>query len=492
MAIFFTNQFTGGMNESIDPALLDEKTASLLVNADISTGKIVSLRKPDKINSATKPEDLKHFGNINRSTVKLYERTYWSNNDAESAPYYGGNVEDYLGIPYIDYSKEAKFEPQSGGDLSGNYKYCITFVNENGWESSPGAVLDYERAVVLENQWLKITVTWSDYRISYAKIYRTQKDGADFFCIGEITSSGGSMIDKTSDYTIAGLEPLSSIDNYPPPEKGKFLCESGGVFFLAVDSTLWYSAPGNPHAWPLLNFIGMDDTITGIVSEFQGVLVFTANNTYRITGADDASTITKTQLPGNQGCVKYQSIAQISNAPVWVSNDGICLWDGQSVSIISRRIMKTEKLQIRLAVSANDCYYLFLEKGAIVYDHRNGDVFSRLDFTCNYAWYDGDTDYLYLQIDDFIYVWGAGKEGTYIYRTGLLGLPESQHSFFREVFVTIDGKATVTLLNDGNKVFSVYLKNSGLHRLKAPYNTMGRYAEIQVEGVGTLREIGLN
>lgn len=490
MGTFFTAQFTGGMNEILSPVLLDEKTAVSLVNADVSSGKISSIKMPLKI-PAVSPEALNHYGKRNRSVVKLYERTYWSINDTLTAPFYGGDEENYLGIPYPDYNKDTVFESQSDGELSGNYKYCVTFVNAHGWESAPGAVLDYERKFALENAWMKITVSWDDERISYAKIYRTQKEGADFFCIGEIKVSGESLTDKTDDYTLAGLEPLSAIDNYPPPDNGKYLCESGSVFFLAVNSTLYFSMQGNPHAWPKLNFIGFDDIITGITPEFQGVLVFTGNNTYRIIGAESAETVIKTLLPGNQGCVSYNSIASVSNAPVWVSNDGICLWNGENINIISRRIINASRLQIVIAASSNDCYYLFLEKGAICYDHRNNDIFFKLDFTCRYAWYDGDADVMYLQTEDGIYAWGEGDLGRYSYLSGYIAPPEMQYNFFKEVIVSIDGEADVTFYNEEDKVFSIHLPISGRHRLKVPYNSVGKYAQLSVSGIGTLKEIGV-
>ena len=489
MATFFTAQFTSGMNEVLSPALLDENTASLLVNANIESGKINSVRNPKKL-AVNTPEELRHYGKLNRSVVKLYERSYWSINDTVTAPFYGGDQENYLGIPYPKYDREVTFAPIDG-ELSGEYKYCVTYVNANGWESAPGAVLDYERAVKLDKKYVNITVNWSSDVVSYAKVYRTIDHGADFFCIGEIKKSGDTLTDKVDDYTLAGLEPLSTVDNFPPPDNGKYLCESGGVFFLAVGSTLHFSALGNPHAWPMINFIGLDDIITGIVPEFQGVLVFTRNNTYRITGADDVQTLIKTLLPGNQGCVSYNSITQISNAPIWLSNDGICLWDGESINVISRRVMNTTRLQVVCAASANDCYYLFLEKGAIVYDHRNGDIFSKLDFTCQYAWYDGNADALYLQNANGISVFGEGEKSAYTYRSGYIGVPESTYKFFREVIVSIEGSANVTLVCDGAAVFSVNLKASGRHRLFAPYNTLGRYGQLKVSGTGTLIEAGV-
>lgn len=489
MATFFCNSFAGGMNEVIDPSLLDETSAALMLNAELDSGKIKSCKLPLKLD-ASDPAEFGHYGASNRSVAKLYERTYWSINDAKEAPFYGGDVENYLGIPYPDYEKNVNIA-KVDGELSGVYKYCVTFVNANGWESAPGAVLDYEREVKLENQFAKITVNWTDNKISYAKVYRTTDHGADFYCIGELRETGEALTDKITDYTLGGLEPLSAIDNYPPPEYGKYLCESGGVFFLAVGSTLYFSTVGNPHAWPLLNFIGFDDVITGIAPEFQGVLVYTANNTYRITGADNLETVTKVMLPGNQGCVLSNTIAQISNAPVWLSNDGICLWNGESINIISKQIMDTSHLQPVCAVSANDCYYLFLENGAIVFDHRHGDVFSKLDFSCRYGWYDADRDVMYIVRDDGIYLWNGGAPAEYKYTSGFIGLPEAEFVRFSEVNISIEGSAEILLQGDVKKIFSVTLPKSGRYRLKVPFNILARYAQFTVSGFGALREIAI-
>ena len=153
--------------------------------------------------------------------------------------------------------------------------------------------------------------------------------------------------------------------------------------------------------------------------------------------------------------------------------------------------MNTTRLQVICAASANDCYYLFLKDGAILYDHRNGDVFRKLDFSCDYAWYDGTSDILYLQDGNGISAFGLGEYGVYTYKTGYIGVPESEYTYFREVILTIDGNANVTFVNEGMAVFSVSLKKSGKYRLKSPYNTLGRYAELKVIGTGTLKELGV-
>ena len=56
------------MNEVLSPALLDENTASLLVNANIESGKINSVRNPKKL-AVNTPEELRHYGKLNRSVT---------------------------------------------------------------------------------------------------------------------------------------------------------------------------------------------------------------------------------------------------------------------------------------------------------------------------------------------------------------------------------------------------------------------------------------
>jgi hypothetical protein len=491
MANFYTAAFTAGMNEIIYPGLLDEKSAAYLSNVKLRDGKISALRAPLAL-PQTSPEQFGHYGTKNRSAVKFYGRAYWSINDAKEAPYYGGNIEP-LGVPYPTIQPTlSKITPVQGDEkgLTGTYKYCMTFVNANGWESAPGSLTNYEQVIELDNSFVNVTAPPFPEGIAYAKVYRTANMGAEFFCVGEISTSEGSFLDKTDDYVLAGLEPISSLDNYPPPDKGKYLTESGGVFYLAVGTFLYFSAVGNPHAWPTLNFVDCGDIITGIAPEFQGVLVFTANATYRIVGTYDVSTVTKTSVPGNQGCVNYHTIAHVSNAPCWLSNDGICLWNGESLAIISDRVMNTERLQVHCAVSGNDKYILFLESGAIVYDRKDGGVFYKLTFTCDYAWYDGDADKIFLQRGDRIYEYGAGETLRYTYRSPYIGGGESGYKRFTEVIVIADGETTVSAYCDDKKRCEVICKgNDARHRIKLPFATSGQRLQVEINGDGKLKEL---
>lgn len=494
------------MNDWIHPSLLESNLAAKLVNATVSNGKLVPIRRPVYLSDNT-PEAYGHYGTKDRSVVKYNGRYYWSNNNASAAPYYGGNPENFLGVPYPTYGTGGNVQVdftfalsiEGAIHLTGDYKYCVTFVTENEWEGAPGSLTEYEVGATIENKNPKITVTWSDERIAYAKIYRTADHGADFYEVGQIhkTEQGGQtyfdvFVDEMPDEEAVLQNPLTSQENYPPPDGGKYLCENGGVFFLAKDSLLYFSALGSPHAWPTAQFITFDDVITGITPEFQGVLVFTRNNVYRVVGADAPETVQKLYIPGNHGCISWRSIAALNNAPVWLSNDGICLWDGNSITVPSYRVIKTSGLQesVRWAVTANDSYYLFTKNGTIVYDIRNGGIFYKLDFSFEYAWYDVSSAifYLYNPNGTYRYDYGTNLELTYI--SPNIGGAESTLKIYREVYIVCANTTEFLASIDGIPLWDdPVVIQGGRQRIKLPLHAVGHWLSLNISSKDSISEV---
>ena len=490
MNVYAVTSFNGGMNDVVDPSLLNSNTAAALLNANVTSGKLVPFRRLVRLTTGTKPADFGHYGGADRSAVKWYERNYWSYNTATTGPYYGGDVENYLGIPYPAYTGAganvtvAADTPASGETgISGDFKYCVTFVNANGWEGAPGSNTDYETGVTLTSQTGVVTVTWSSSIVAKAKIYRTIDHGADFYCIGEITTSGSAFRDTVPDTDAQLMNPLSTIEYFPPPDKGKFLCEAGGVFFLAVGSLLYFSVHGNPHAWPTTQFVAIDDLIAGIVPEFQGVLVFTAGSVFRIVGAENPDTVTKTYLPGNHGCINYRTIAVLNNAPVWLSRSGIALWDGNSITVPSHRVLDTDFTGIKGAAADNDRYFLFLTEGTVVYDLRNEGIFYKLGISCDYAWRDSTGGYFYWQSGSVISLFNSGKNLTMEYRSPLIGGNEPALKIFRELIMSNTEECRVFVFVDGVEKVQV-VAPPGRTRMKLPFSATGYSLSLVVRTAG--------
>jgi len=99
MQSYHVKAFTGGMNNALHGSFPDANTARELVDCDVSNGKLKPARLSREMPESD-PEKYGHYGNRNRSVVKWYGRTYWSENKTLKGPYYGGHEENYLGIPY--------------------------------------------------------------------------------------------------------------------------------------------------------------------------------------------------------------------------------------------------------------------------------------------------------------------------------------------------------------------------------------------------------
>jgi len=500
------------MNDWIHPMLLESNLAAKLVNADVSNGKLVPIKQPRKLEGTT-PEYYGNYGNKDRSAIKYNGRNYWSDNKAATSPYYGGDPENYLGIPYPTYGEDGNVQIDltnvGSNPLTGAFKYCVTFVSENGWESAPGSLTDYEVEATISGKSPLVTVTWDvtnwgtkDQSISYAKVYRTADNGADFFEVGEIhynynsltqTGSFTTLTDEMPDETLLLQNPLTSQENYPPPDAGKYLCENNGVFFLAQGTLLYFSSVGNPHAWPTTQFLTFDDEITGITPEFMGILVFTRNNVYRVIGADNPETIQKIYIPGNHGCISWRSIAMLNNAPVWLSNDGICLWDGNNISVPSYRVVKTDDLaeKVKWGATSNDRYFLILRRDTIVYDIRNGGIFYKLNMTYDYAWFDDGSGRFFLQDAGGVYLYAGSDENLPIqYSSPYIGGAESGVKIYREVYLTCENTVQFSAFIDGVPLWEEPVSvPGGKQRIKLPLHAVGHWISITLESNDVIREL---
>ena len=486
----FTCNVFRGMNEAIYPTLTPEGTAYLIQDGATDDGKLTALRLP-KITQYTDPTRYGHYGNANRSVVKWYGRYYWSDNVNGG---YGGNVES-LGIPYPEETDDGAYPLsiiKTSGTLTGKYKYCITFVNPNGWESAPGSDACYETdTITLENHFALLTLPTFPEGISYAKIWRTTADGATFYCVGESTTSGGTFTDEMTDTRALQQEELAEdmYGNLPPREGGKYLCEQSGVFYLAVGSSLYVSHLNNPHAWPTTNFISFTDTITGILPEFEGVLVFTLNATYRVVGATDIDNVSSVKIPTDQGCINWRSMAVLSNMPIWLGEQGICTWDGQSISCVSNNIMNLKNAKMNWGETYKSAYYLFMPNGTVIYDLSNGGTFTRLSFTADYAWYNGTNNNFYLIKNNYICVYAQGDSGYYYYVSPYLTQSEMAYQVYSEIIINATGIVWLSVYVDDKEILlNKKLEGTERKRIKLPVGTIGRRCQIAIRGNAKLTE----
>lgn len=132
----------------------------------------------------------------------------------------------------------------------------------------------------------------------------------------------------------------------------RFLKESNNFFFgVGTERTeasryggtnkkgtfLFVSAYNDPTNWPVTGYVQFDSEITGLASYPGELIVFTENAVYRVTGSR-FDQMRKTKLATTEGLPdgNHKTISVVNNYLCWVSQSGICFYNGASVTNLTR------------------------------------------------------------------------------------------------------------------------------------------------------------
>ena len=558
------NQFAG-MNNHLEPHLLESPVAALLVDADTSRGNIRPFPR-GKVVEAPSDERL-DYESATRSLVNWNGRYFWSDNDTGEL----GSSLGYLGIDPPQ--RKPIVTPRAEGTLfTGNYQYLITFQARDGRESSPvrpgfpidfaiayvrtkrtitvpaaseiaafdvahvlhptygvgyrnGTVVTYNGhmwesigtgpngdktgwlaslengdwnrwspSTILQHQWpgndggkfwkdlgetaTTIEITGYDEllledipqpvesHVDQINLYRTTADGADFFLAASLSVGTTRYLDRTPDSAIVTASRLETTDNGLPPvyvagenggiERlgGKYLTELVGTFFLVHDDRLYISAQSDPHSWNPLQYQSFEETITALGKDDSGILVFSANRMWRVTGTTFVDMTVK-EIPEKQGCPNWRTLATMRNQVMWQSNDGICAFspfagrDGRHVRILTENIYDLDGIA-NFATVANEVYWLFQDQFAVCLDLGSGQIYER-NVVADSAYYDVEGDTLYLIFSRQFTDTGAGEPAEWTRESAALFGDASKLKRFRRIWINSSGHVDVIAVVDGER-----------------------------------------
>ena len=121
------------------------------------------------------------------------------------------------------------------------------------------------------------------------------------------------------------------------------LIEAYGRLWASSGRFVRFSKPGEPEYWPRQNSLSFNDNITGLLQVSNGILVFTADETYLIVGTS-LNDFAITLVTKEQGCIAPRSCGYLQSAPVWLCNDGIASYEGGVVRVLSRNAIHQETI----------------------------------------------------------------------------------------------------------------------------------------------------
>ena len=341
--------FNGGMITKISDHLLEPTQAVDCVNIDTERGSIFPLNNWTLVDTISGMYASTYRGatvansvlDDRRSYVYFANRLYYTNGTYGSyglmridATYNSTNATAPTVISYGTITSTAT----NDGLLNGTYAYAYTVIDEDGIESAPSVI--YTTSVTDKQIDISISADTVNETVTKRRLYRTGGSNPTFNLIAEIDDlvAPYTYTDNTSDLNVSRIE-LTTFSDYAPPADIDNLVENNGTFFASLGNRVYFSRSGQPEYWGALDFIVLHAECTGLGIFRDSVVAFTDNDAYVINGysRDD---ISLERLPFQEGCISHHSIATLENMLVWTSNNGVCVYNGSDIHVITRNLLE--------------------------------------------------------------------------------------------------------------------------------------------------------
>lgn len=232
----------------------------------------------------------------------------------------------------------------SAGLLTGVYKYCVTFVDDQGNESNTyltNGIANYGTVTVTEKQISLSAIPTGGAGVLYRRIYRTISQGEQFLYLTQINDNTTTTYTDNNEDTSLG-SPLQ-YDNTNPISTIRQIFTSGQRIYLVDGSdgrTLWASkidpftaTPDWQHYPTTLSIkLPFDATNNPFQAGFElNSFIYAASrrSIYRILGDADTGVSVKKAL--DDGLFGKMAFVMLPNKVAYVSSTRrLKLWDGET------------------------------------------------------------------------------------------------------------------------------------------------------------------
>jgi len=436
MAFRFVSNFVGGLNTFLPPKYLKSNEADILVDADIRKGQVESVKAPKLAHQGAGGYYVRNF--VADSGINLW---FTHNNpmlyiDFMNAVYFSapnelsdiykkspdGSTTYQIGVDNPTQAPALQLDTtQTSFFAAGETVQYIYTAYKHGSESSPSPVAEIR--IQNDGDSVRITVpNASNLDAETIRIYRAGGGAGDFLLAGEVT--GGDFVDSLSGSELGPA--CDSWGNERPPSGLILDAYYRGYFIGHVDHSpeLRFSNITNIESWNPLHSVRFDSPVIRAVPYAGSIVVFCESGIYQLVGQtiDD---IAKVEIPTEQMCVSAKSIIVHSNALFYQSPDGICVFDGANVQVISQpKISKSFFTDRKLVAESYDGRLLFGDETSILSIDTNFNMafseFSSIPGMTD-MFYNVWDDKLYIANQDDIYQLFEGETAEMRYRSGNLG-----------------------------------------------------------------------
>lgn len=485
--------FNGGKNTRLAQHLIGVNEGIVVSNVNIEDGTLTPVKK--KSTSVLSLNEFAHYFsandewvgfNINRDYVEYQERLYWTQ-DSSIPQVYTGTTTYNLGIA-VPINTPA-IPSTASGVLTGTYQYVYTFYNSTtGYESGPSPlsveVVASSNSITIDNMQVS-----TETGVNQKRIYRVGGLLTNFSLVVTVDNTLTTYVDNIADTAIPG-DILATTTYAQAPNGLKYLTEAYGIMFGALGDKVYYTPIGVPWAWPALQFFDLPTTVTGIGIISAGILLFTRDKTFIITG-NTPETFSKYPLDPNQGCTDHKSIAYNKSSILWASTDGICTSTGGPATVLTKVKLGKQNFSVKKAVVYSEVYYLQLTDGTIfVVDFRYGGQVYDLSLTTTNLVAGNDKLYGYDNNGYYELFQDSTVETLQYTSPKYLNGAYTERKNYKSFYIRSEGALTVKVYIDDTLVATKVLSTTDTHELKVPQVEKNAYSVyFEISGTGTVYEI---
>lgn len=357
--------------------------------------------------------------------------------------------------------------------------YVFTYVDDFGAEGPPSLPSSAVVRVLDTPVDLTFPATPAgDYNFGAGakiRIYRSNTGTEDtaFQFVAEIAFAATVYTDSVPNAELAEVLPSSTWIGPPDdtwstgPLKG--LTDMGnGVFAGFSGRTLHFCEPYLPHAWPLDYRKTVQHDIVGVVYISTGLLVLTTSKPYLVVGTHPAAyTLSPIEGDAEYPCLSKNSIVDMGDYAIWVTNRGLAMGRGTNVSLITEEYFDEShwlsyKPESILGVAHLGAYIGFWndtatgDNGSFIFDLSAGaNAFSTTGVWTDAVYHNPYDDKAYIKYNGSGHQWDGGDRFAYCWRSKLFTLPYDTAFMWLEMVGDFTGLSVRIGYGDDETTFEI-------------------------------------
>ena len=266
----------------------------------------------------------------------------------------------------------------NGSLTAGDYKFIVTYVDEDGYESDGGAESAAMTAGADPNDGLIIVIpVSSDDKVEKRRIYRTKADGSTFYYDGEVANNSGTAYTSTISDAAIGLKSELHTDHDSPISSPSLVSKRRARIIISKDEETALShleSTGQEYFPTSIQFpTGNMQNVTGIMEQLTTFQILTKDSLERLTGIDEGNFEFKNSFIG-EGCVATRSLVQAENILIYLGYDGIYYYDGTTGTKLNRLLSRYVYENINPTYAHLSCGCYFEDKYLLSYPKGTSTV----------------------------------------------------------------------------------------------------------------------